>query len=78
MKHLNVHHLPICTSFYMIENKAVVDVCSAEEKLCNARLSIVLNVYGDLCGMTTLGALEIGQEADSDSEDQQMALGYDA
>jgi hypothetical protein len=38
--------------------------------LCISRLSIVLNVFGDICGMNTLGALEIGVDND-DSEDMQ-------
>lgn len=63
----------------------IVDVNSQEEKLCSARLSIVLNAYGDLCGMTTLGALEIGGQGQEDFEEDsngydnglQMAQGYD-
>lgn len=43
---------------------------SQEEKLCASRLSIVLNVFGDICGMNTLGALEIGEE-NEDSEELQ-------
>jgi hypothetical protein len=45
-------------------------VSSQEEKLCASRLSIVLNVFGDICGMNTLGALEIGEE-NEDSEELQ-------
>ena len=101
VKYLNVHHLPICTTFYFISDSkakpqpgdddaelpAILDASSQEEKLCSARLSIVLNAYGDLCGMTTLGALEIGadraDEEDLEEEenpDAMMALiekGYD-
>ena len=42
--------------------------------MARARLSIVLNSYGDLCGMQTLGALDIGpsnpvgEDEDEDSE----------
>lgn len=43
---------------------------SQEEKLCASRLSIVLNVFGDICGMNTLGALEIGEQ-NEDSEELQ-------
>ena len=96
---MNVHHLPICTTFYFVADSkakpqagdddsampAIVDACSQEEKLCFARLSIVLNAYGDLCGMTTLGTLEIGvdrtrEEEDVEEDDEMMALinkGYD-
>jgi hypothetical protein len=45
-------------------------VSSQEEKLCASRLSIVLNVFGDICGMNTLGALEIGEQ-NEDSEELQ-------
>ena len=41
---------------------------SQEEKLCASRLSIVLNVFGDICGMNTLGALEIGEENEDSKE----------
>ena len=79
-----MHHLPISTTFYFIQNSQpvsggsrpktewddgssnllppILDVTSQEEKLCQARLTIVLNSYGDLCGMTTLGALEMGRD----------------
>ena len=46
-----------------------MDVSSQEEKLCASRLSIVLNVFGDICGMNTLGALEIGEDNEDDSEE---------
>jgi exosome complex RNA-binding protein Rrp42 (RNase PH superfamily) len=106
VKYLNVHHLPVCTTFYFIRDsktktmgglvdnvdevlEPIIDVNSQEEKLCSARLSIVLNTYGDLCGMTTLGALEIGGQQDADegqlSGDDEpqgaglsLAQGYDA
>lgn len=100
VKYLNVHHLPVCTTFYFISDSkakpqpgdedselpAFLDASSQEEKLCSARLSIVLNAYGDLCGMSTLGALEIGadradeEDLEEDNPDEMMALmekGYD-
>ena len=50
---------------------------SQEEKLCASRLSIVLNVFGDICGMNTLGALEIGEENEDSEELQDDVLnGY--
>ena len=72
---MNVHHIPICTTFYFLNDprnnteaqeddlsqKPIIDVCSQEEKLCSSRLSIVLNIFGDICGMTSLGALGIGK-----------------
>lgn len=82
---MNVHHLPICTTFYFLKDptkakamdesvdalRPLIDVNSTEEKLCQSRLSIVLNAYGDLCGMTTLGALEIGGNmAQSEGSDE--------
>ena len=81
VKHLNVHHLPICTTFYFLgeHEKPVLDVSSMEEKLTKARLSIVVNGYGDLCGMTTLGALSLGQaESDGSDDEEAMPAGYDA
>ena len=82
-KYLNVHHTPICSTFYFLgdQQKPALDVNSQEEKLCRARLSIVLNSYGDLCGMQTLGALDIGgnNQADGSDEDSEaMQPIYDA
>lgn len=59
----------------------MLDVSTQEEKLCQARLSIVLNAYGDLCGMTTLGALDIGEkedDEDADDDDAAFVPQYDA
>jgi hypothetical protein len=56
-----------------------LDVTSQEEKLCASRLSIVLNNFGDICGMNTLGALEFGDEhEDSESmHDDNFVQNYD-
>jgi hypothetical protein len=43
-----------------------VDVNAKEERLCSSRLSIAMNSYEDFCGMSTLGALNLGGKADSD------------
>ena len=60
---INVHHLPVCTTFYFIgagQGSAqalppIVDACAKEERLATARLSICMNVFEDVCGMQTLG-----------------------
>jgi len=68
LKYLNVHHIPICTTFYFMKDipeEPVLDVNSKEEKLCTSRLSIVMNTYEDICGMTTLGSLEIDNGPDA-------------
>ena len=51
----------MCTTFYYIEgvDQPIVDANSKEEKLTIARLSIIMNVFEDLCGMSTFGCLEI-------------------
>lgn len=82
-KYLNVHHLPVCSTFYFLGDcpKPALDVTTQEEKLAKARLSIVLNSYGDLCGMQTLGALNIGpnnQVEDDDEDSETMQPVYDA
>ena len=63
LRNLNVHHIPVCTSFYFIEglssSRPVVDATSKEEKLTKSRLSICMNIFEDLCGMSTLGSLEV-------------------
>ena len=63
MRNLNVHHIPVCTSFYFIDgvtaSKPIVDATAKEEKLAKSRLSICMNIFEDLCGMTTLGSLEV-------------------
>jgi len=67
LKYLNVHHIPICTTFYFMKDMPdlpVLDVNSKEEMLSTSRLSIVMNVFEDICGMTTLGSLEIDNNPD--------------
>lgn len=63
LRNLNVHHIPVCISFYFLEGlshtKPLVDANSKEEKLAKSRLSICMNIFEDLCGMTTLGSLDI-------------------
>jgi len=67
LKYLNVHHIPVSTTFYFLKDMpelAVLDVNSKEEKLSTSRLSIVMNIFEDICGMTTLGSLEIDNSPD--------------
>ena len=61
VKYLNVHHIPVCTTFYFIEgvDQPIIDATSKEEKLAKSRLSMCVNIFEDLCGMTTLGSLDI-------------------
>ena len=58
-----MHHIPVCTSFYFIEGisntRPIVDATAKEEKLAKSRLSICMNIFEDLCGMSTLGSLEV-------------------
>ena len=65
---INVHHLPVCTTFYFIGAglaggaqalPPIVDACAKEERLATARLSICMNVFEDVCGMQTLGQMDI-------------------
>lgn len=58
---LNVHHIPVCTTFYFVPGISgpIVDAQSKEERLASARLSICVNVYEDICGMQTLGQMEV-------------------
>jgi exosome complex component RRP45 len=62
VRYLNVHHVPVCSTFYYLEDveKPVIDANGKEEKLAIAKLSIVTNIFSDLCGMTTFGCLEVG------------------
>ena len=36
-----------------------MDAQSKEERLATARLSVCVNVYEDICGMQTLGQMEV-------------------
>jgi exosome complex component RRP45 len=58
---INVHHLPICTTFYFAPgvDEPFMDATAKEERLATARLSFVMNVFEDMCGMSTLGQMEI-------------------
>jgi len=57
---INVHHIPVCTTFFFIPGigEPVVDAQAKEERLASARLSVCVNVYEDICGMQTLGQME--------------------
>lgn len=71
LKYLNVHHIPISTTFYFMKDlpdDPILDVNSKEERLCNSRFSIAMNAYEDICGMSTLGALNLGDIKDDESE----------
>lgn len=59
--YLNVHHIPVCTTFYFIPKMEfpIVDASAKEERLASARLSICMNVFEDVCGIQTLGQMEI-------------------
>lgn len=59
--YVNVHHLPICSTFFFIPqvNMPIVDASAKEERLATARLSICMNVFEDVCGMQTLGQMDI-------------------
>ena len=61
VKYLNVHHIPICTTFFFIEGieQPIIDANAKEEKLAKSRLSICMNIFEDLCGMSSLGSLEV-------------------
>jgi exosome complex component RRP45 len=81
LKYLNVHHIPVSTTFYFMQDLPevpILDVNGKEERLCKSRLSIAMNAYEDICGMSTLGALNLG--GNEESEDlhlpnmNQMAL----
>jgi exosome complex component RRP45 len=72
LKYLNVHHIPISTTFYFIKDMPsdpILDVNAKEERLCSSRFSIAMNSYEDICGMCTLGALDMGGIKDEESDD---------
>lgn len=56
-RYVNVHHIPVCTTFYYIPSvpQPIIDATSKEERLATARLSICMNIFEDVCGMQTLG-----------------------
>lgn len=58
---INVHHIPVCTTFYYVPSveQPLVDATAKEERLASARLSICMNVFEDVCGMQTLGLMHI-------------------
>jgi exosome complex RNA-binding protein Rrp42 (RNase PH superfamily) len=62
LKYLNVHHIPVCCTFYFLgddEVPPIIDASAKEERLSKSRLSIVMNTYEDVCGMSTFGGLDI-------------------
>ena len=59
LKYMSIHHIPVCTTFYFINGQAIVDANSKEERLAKSRLSICMNIFEDVCGMSSLGNLQV-------------------
>ena len=79
LKYLNVHHIPISTTFYFMKDlpdDPILDVNSKEERLCASRFSIAMNAYEDICGMSTLGALNLGGIKDDESEGEDGGINF--
>ena len=52
----------VSTTFYFIpgvDSGPIVDATAKEERLATARLSVCMNVFEDVCGMQTLGQMDI-------------------
>lgn len=62
MKYISLHHIPICTTFYFVNGSPIVDANAKEERLSESKLSICMNIFEDVCGMSTLGNLQIGPQ----------------
>mgnify|MGYP001578798614 CR=1 FL=1 len=48
MRSINVHHIPVCVTFYYIGGiytAPIIDVNAKEEKLSVARLSVFMNIF---------------------------------
>jgi exosome complex component RRP45 len=58
---INVHHIPIAVTFFYIEgiSDPIIDANAKEEKLSTAKVTMFVNIFKDLCGMTTFGCLEV-------------------
>ena len=65
VKYLNVHHIPVATTFYFINDvdQPIVDANAKEEKLAKSRLTICMNIFEDVCGMSSLGCLDTDPDA---------------
>ena len=63
-KNINVHHMPIPVTFYFIkdEDHVLIDPDAKEEKVWTCRNTIFMNVFGDIWGIHTLGALDLSFE----------------
>jgi len=63
-KNINVHHMPIPITFYFIgsEEHVLLDPNAKEEKVCTSRNTVFMNVFGDICGIHTLGVLDLSFE----------------
>ena len=63
-KNINVHHMPIPITFYFIQNEdnVLLDPNVKEEKVWTCRNTIFMNVFSDICGIHTVGALDLSFE----------------
>jgi exosome complex RNA-binding protein Rrp42 (RNase PH superfamily) len=61
---INVHHVPfpITFNFFTTEDQVLIDTNQKEEKVCTSRTTIFANVFGDICGIHTMGLLDISYE----------------
>jgi exosome complex component RRP45 len=58
---LALHHLPIVSTFSVVNGRPLADPCCAEEKVGNC-FSIVANQHGELCGIHKPGGAPINME----------------
>lgn len=68
---LSIHHYPLCVTFGLVQNAAetagehedaptlLADPSSAEEKILSGRLTLILNVHRELCGLHKPGGVPV-------------------
>ena len=64
-KNINVHHMPIPITFWFMDSNPdfpLLDPNWKEEKVCESRNTVFTNVFGDICGITTVGSISISPE----------------
>ena len=60
---LVVHHLPLSTTFALLnESKCVLDPLLEEEQVALGLLTITANRFGEVCGVHKAGGVPINQE----------------
>eukprot|EP01128_Nolandella_sp_AFSM9_P012875 TRINITY_DN9711_c0_g1_i1.p1 TRINITY_DN9711_c0_g1~~TRINITY_DN9711_c0_g1_i1.p1 ORF type:complete len:433 (+),score=123.16 TRINITY_DN9711_c0_g1_i1:107-1300(+) len=62
---LSIHHMPLCVTFAIFQDGdvAIVDPNWKEERVMEGRITLILNIHKELCGVQKAGGVPLSPEA---------------